>query len=401
VFVFSMCRGPKPFHSFISPKTKFSSLLVSHSLHMTKRWQAHSILLVKKERCNKTLQACEEILVWWLAHVREPKVYLESSVYHNELGAFAATDERVCVFDCSRTPFPDVCIVLGGDGSVLHAYELFPVKNQPRPPMLCFGMGTLNFLSQFGYDQWQSVLPGIADVCPESNAGPYMELEMVDLHHLVGSIMDVEEHTDADADADADTDTGAEAGAEAEAEAETEAEDAKGMTKKLVTRSKFHALNEIVISRGEPLLMSLDLFVNGEEVTTLLADGLIIAPPLGSTAYSMSAGGPLVSPTLPAITITPICPHTLSFRPLVLPANVNIDVRISNSSRVGGFVTYDGRLHSRTRITRGQMVRIHTAQHPMPFVVCPNRGFLSLWFGAIKHKLHWNHGASNIIASKL
>ena len=94
----------------------------------------------------------------------------------------------------------------------------------------------------------------------------------------------------------------------------------------------FHALNDIVAMRGDSgRISAMELSVNGDCVTTFLCDGIIIATPTGSTAYSLSAGGPILMPDTPAILVNIICPHTLTSRPLVLPDDSEIRVRITQS----------------------------------------------------------------------
>ena len=88
-------------------------------------------------------------------------------------------------------------------------------------------------------------------------------------------------------------------------------------------------MNEVVLQRGASVGMALvDVYGDGELLTTILADGLIIATTTGSTAYSMSAGGSVVHPDVPAIMITPICPHTLSLRPIILPDSMDLALRL-------------------------------------------------------------------------
>jgi NAD+ kinase len=84
----------------------------------------------------------------------------------------------------------------------------------------------------------------------------------------------------------------------------------------------FHVLNEVVIDRGpSPYSLSLDLYVDGNKFTSILGDGIIISTPTGSTAYNLSAGGSIVQANLDVICVTPLAPHSLSFRPLILPAS--------------------------------------------------------------------------------
>ena len=107
-------------------------------------------------------------------------------------------------------------------------------------------------------------------------------------------------------------------------------------------RTTFLALNDVVLSKGNlARLVPLQLELDGEPVTTYRADGLIVASPTGSTAYSLSAGGPLVHPGLDAILVTPICPHTLSNRPLLVPPRSVVSITQPGPGN-GVFLTVDG-----------------------------------------------------------
>lgn len=86
-------------------------------------------------------------------------------------------------------------------------------------------------------------------------------------------------------------------------------------------------LNEVVVDRGpSPYLSNIDLFIDGKHVTSVQGDGLIVSTPTGSTAYAVAAGASMIHPSVPAIMVTPICPHSLSFRPIVVPAGVELKV---------------------------------------------------------------------------
>lgn len=100
---------------------------------------------------------------------------------------------------------------------------------------------------------------------------------------------------------------------------------------------------KVVLDRGPSMhVVTLDILTRQlEAFTTAIADGLVISTPTGSSAYSLSAGGPLVHPDLPALIITPICPHTLSFRPLVLPSKPGIAIRVNSDSRSDAYVSYN------------------------------------------------------------
>jgi NADH kinase len=95
-----------------------------------------------------------------------------------------------------------------------------------------------------------------------------------------------------------------------------------------------YVMNELLIHRGkEPHLAVVDVFVGGRFLTEAVADGIIISTPTGSTAYSLSSGGSIVHPLVPAILLTPICARSLSFRPLVLPSSTPITLRLSEKNR--------------------------------------------------------------------
>lgn len=114
------------------------------------------------------------------------------------------------------------------------------------------------------------------------------------------------------------------------------------VTRTGLVANSFVALNDVVVNKG-PLarLITLDIFVDDEFVTTYKADGVIISSPTGSTAYSLSAGGPIVYPEVDVIILTPICPHTLQARPLVIPAQKTVRVVIVNQHS-DSMLTVDG-----------------------------------------------------------
>ena len=103
-------------------------------------------------------------------------------------------------------------------------------------------------------------------------------------------------------------------------------------------------LNEMVVDRGpSPYLSNVDLYIDGKHITTVQGDGLIVSTPTGSTAYAVAAGASMIHPSVPAIMITPICPHSLSFRPIVVPAGVQLKICVSPDSRNSAWVSFDGR----------------------------------------------------------
>jgi len=105
----------------------------------------------------------------------------------------------------------------------------------------------------------------------------------------------------------------------------------------------FHVLNEVLIDRGpSPYSLSLDLYVDGNKFTSIYGDGIIISTPTGSTAYNLSTGGSIVQANLDVILITPLAPHSLSFRPLILPASSVITLKKPEDGRSAAWVSLDG-----------------------------------------------------------
>ncbi len=152
-----------------------------------------------------------------------------------------------------------------------------------------------------------------------------------------------------------------------------------------ISRQKYHALNDIVIKGGTISRTSrLYLSINGQEVCDYLADGLIISTPTGSTAYNLSANGPIISPTIDAITITPICPHTLSIRPLVIQADEKIEIKTDKNSDLI-FITSDG--HDNCKLEKQEKVLIQKSDKFASLVLlkAPENNFYSI----LRKKLNW------------
>ena len=226
----------------------------------------------------------------------------------------------------------DLLVVLGGDGTLLSvAREL-----GPRPvPILGVNLGRLGFL---------------AEVAPEEQ---YEALEQV----LAGEMKTVKRMR-------------------LDVRAEREGREL----------DRFLAINDAVIARSDPSRMiDLETLTDGVPVTTYHGDGLIVSTPTGSTAYSLSAGGPILLPGLEALVLTPICPHTLSQRPLVLPQSAAIEIHVF--PREGDAqLTVDGQ--AGLVLQTGDRVLVSRSEHPVHFVVSPVRSR----FDVLRTKLGW--GAS-------
>ena len=145
-------------------------------------------------------------------------------------------------------------------------------------------------------------------------------------------------------------------------------------------------LNDIVINRGAlARLANIITHINGHYLTTFRADGLIIATPTGSTAYSLAAGGPVVHPKVPGLIITPICPFTLTNRPLIVPDEVEITLRLDKGSS-DIVLTLDGQ--TGLNITDKDVITVRRSDHPLNLILLPDRHY----FDVLKAKLRWSGG---------
>jgi NAD+ kinase len=132
------------------------------------------------------------------------------------------------------------------------------------------------------------------------------------------------------------------------------------------------ALNDVVIDKGAVgRMIEFELFIDGEFIYNLRSDGLIVSTPTGSTAYSMSAGGPIMHPTVGGIALVPLCPHALTNRPIIVNDNADIELRIANAevSRVhfDGQVTLD--------LTRDDCVRLRRSEYAICFLHPPGYSY--------------------------
>lgn len=149
---------------------------------------------------------------------------------------------------------------------------------------------------------------------------------------------------------------------------------------------QYLALNDAVITRSDlSRLIDLEVFADGVPVATYHGDGLIVSTPTGSTAYSLSAGGPILMPGSLVFVVTPICPHTLTQRPIVLPEGPQLEIRVF--PREGDAqLTVDGQIG--LDLVKGDRVFVAASDHPVTFVVDPFRSR----FDVLRTKLGWGAG---------
>ena len=282
--------------------------------------------IVTKHELKAASTTLADLEVW----LRDRNV---AAVWSSEAAAVMADGARTVVRREQIADAADLVLVLGGDGTLLAVADIIG-QAERDVPILGVNFGSLGFLTEITYPELFSTL----------EAAVRGEVDHDERMMLCGRTRD----------------------------------------KALV------ALNDIVLTRAAlSRMVDLDVWVGGQFVTSVRSDGLIIATPTGSTAYNLSAGGPVIHPAMDAIVLTPIAPHTLTHRPIVIPAEREVRVRaLSGADAAEAYLTYDGQ-HG-FALPRGEEVIVTRAAKPIRLVRAANRNY----FEVLRKKLQWG-GAVN------
>ncbi|KII92229.1 hypothetical protein PLICRDRAFT_103838 [Plicaturopsis crispa FD-325 SS-3] len=320
----------------------------------------------------------------------------------NSLASMTSTKDDAAVWDegqlrywtsdmCSRSPHLfDFVVTLGGDGTVLFTSWLF---QRIVPPVLPFALGSLGFLTNFDFADHQAVMDSAIDSGIRVNLRMRFTCTVYRaVAHEKGKGRKAVKKGDTGEILMRSVEKGG--GWEAlEGGYNTIHEGVKGSKDKEImcftTRpvETFEIMNDLVVDRGpSPYVSLLELFGDEHHMTTVQADGLIVSTPTGSTAYSLSAGGSLVHPEIPSILISPICPHTLSFRPMLLPDSMELRICVPFNSRSTAWASFDGR--GRVELKQGDHITVKASKYPFP-TVCADKQSTD-WFHAISRTLKWN-----------
>ena len=148
-------------------------------------------------------------------------------------------------------------------------------------------------------------------------------------------------------------------------------------------KERYYCLNDVVINKGAlARMIQCKIWINDKEVAVVRSDGLIISTPTGSTAYSLSAGGPIIQPNIHAVVIAPICPHTLSFRPMVISQESKVRIQVLTGDEEV-YLTIDGQRGQLLHI--GESVNIRCSDHELKLISSPKRNYFDL----LQEKLGW------------
>jgi NAD+ kinase len=330
-------------HAKLSETVHGVRLLSKNIAKTTFKLDAKHIMIVTKARDNSLVYLTRELSDWLLTSFQDLTVYVD---YHLENSKKFDADtlnkdiprakQHLKYWDKNfirqNHSIVDLIITLGGDGTVLYVSSLF---QRNVPPVISFSLGSLGFLTNFQFEDFKESLQFVLEKGVRTNLRTRLSCRV---HRADGTLV-----------------------------------------------CEQQALNEITVDRGpSPFVSMLELYGDGNLLTVAQADGLILATPTGSTAYSLSAGGSLVHSGVNVISVTPICPHTLSFRPILLPDSMVLKVKIPKRSRSTAWASFDGR--SRVELQKGDYVTVSASPFSFPTVMSSSTEY----FESVSRTLNWN-----------
>lgn len=285
--------------------------------------KSKSIAILTKPKFPEVKNTLQAVVDWLRARNIDVLLDTTSATLLNEQGGVQKTQ---------LAGKADVLLVLGGDGTMLNAARL---AGERSIPILGVNMGGLGFLTEVRLD----------------NLYPSLDRVFVDDFVLDERLM-LKTHVHRHGE----------------------------------TVARGVVLNDVVISKGTlARMIELKIDIQGQFVTNLRGDGLIVGTPTGSTAYSLSAGGPIINPAVQSLILTPICPHTLTHRPLIVPEHVEIEVTLTSKDD-GAMATLDGQVG--IAMTQGDTVVIQASDHRTRLIRFPE----SHYYEVLREKLKWGDG---------
>ncbi len=287
---------------------------------MTSPSETRKIAVVAKRVSQEALETAVE-LAHWLRR-RQLGVALEETILE------ADPEVQAEVFD--RSEIYDLVVVLGGDGTLLSVARSLA----DSIPILGVNMGNLGFLTEV----------------PRSELYPSV-MKFLEGNHEVDerALLDV------------------------------------SLRRATGEEVSYRVLNDAVINKSAlARIIELVVTVDGHRVATYRSDGLIISTPTGSTAYNLAAGGPILNPQLPVVVVTPICPHTLTLRPIVVPDSASVELRLETPHEEV-YLTLDGQ--EGTQIECGDTIRLRRSNEVVRLVKTSDRTF----YDSLRDKLRWGH----------
>jgi NAD+ kinase len=277
------------------------------------------ISILANPRKKKIYPVCRKLIPW--LKKRKAEVFISSDIARKIKGAGKGYKREAIV------KRGDILIAIGGDGTLLEAARLLKGRDIP---VIGVNAGGLGFLTEVTLEEFYPLLENVLK-------GKFVTEERAMLEVALPG-----------------------------------------------RRKNFFALNDAVITRGAfSRILRLKVFIEKEPANVYLSDGLILATPTGSTAHSLSAGGPIVHPELKVIILSPICPHTMTNRPLIIPGNKEVTIEL-DKEKVEVSLTIDGQ--EWITLVPGQKVVVKMAKNVVRLIRNPEKSY----FQILRKKLHWS-----------
>jgi len=279
------------------------------------------VAIVCKPRKEELVRLLPELIAWLRQHGYEPLLDCEGGEYTAE----APSVDRAAMPEQA----PELVIVLGGDGTLLSVARIFAATGTP---ILGVNLGSLGFLTEVRLADLYATLEGWCGGRHEVDARAMLHAEL---------------------------------------------------WREGALSCSFEALNEVVVSKGDIARMGdFAVELDGKSVARFRADGVIVSTPTGSTAYTLAANGPILTPNVDAMVVTPICPHLLTLRPIVVRGDARLAVRVEGIANQAA-LTVDGQ--KAVELLLGDEIRCRKSAHTVNLVRMSEGGF----FEALRSKLSW------------
>ena len=279
------------------------------------------VAIVCKPRKEELVRLLPELIAWLRQHGYEPLLDCEGGEYTAE----APSVDRAAMPEQT----PELVIVLGGDGTLLSVARIFAATGTP---ILGVNLGSLGFLTEVRLADLYATLEGWCGGRHEVDARAMLHAEL---------------------------------------------------WREGALSCSFEALNEVVVSKGDIARMGdFAVELDGKNVARFRADGVIVSTPTGSTAYTLAANGPILTPNVDAMVVTPICPHLLTLRSIVVRGDARLAVRVEGIANQAA-LTVDGQ--KAVELLLGDEIRCRKSAHTVNLVRMSEGGF----FEALRSKLSW------------
>lgn len=349
----------------LDPNQESTTEWAAYGAHLKLEWMSKpkKVLVVFKlsdDAFCMALKAIKILLKESLVVYVEPKMHTHVQANLGEDPTLADLTSHVLTWNCDRSRCSDtiphdigssldLIFTVGGDGTVLWGCSLLGTVGSV-PPIVAISMGSLGFMTPFPSSRIEKTIYHVIS--------PECELPLMLRHRLQCRII-----------------------------RGGSSKDDFHINDQVPCGEDVMVLNEVVINRGMMAsLTKLECYIDGNYVTIIQGDGLIVSTPTGSTAYNLAAGGSMVHPAVPCILFTPICPHTLSSRPLVFPEHVVLRLKVPADSKDDLFCSFDGR--ARKPLYAGDSVLVYSCQSPVPMACHLDASHD--WFTSVKDGLDWN-----------